>query len=54
MPGRLFDTNVVIYLASADAAKADKAEGIVGKGGVVGDVQVLNEITRASRGERCT
>ena len=42
MPGSFFDTNVLIYLASDDAAKADRAEAIVRDGGTV-SVQVLNE-----------
>ena len=43
MSGRAFiDTNVVLYLLSADAAKADRAEAVVAAGGVV-SVQVLNE-----------
>lgn len=36
------DTNVLLYLLSADEAKADRAEEIVAEGGVV-SVQVLNE-----------
>ncbi len=36
------DTNVLLYLFSADAAKADRAEQAVGAGGVI-SVQVLNE-----------
>ena len=36
------DTNILLYLLSADAAKADRAERIVAQGGVV-SVQVLNE-----------
>jgi predicted nucleic acid-binding protein len=36
------DTNVLLYLLSADAAMADRAEEIVAEGGVV-SVQVLNE-----------
>jgi predicted nucleic acid-binding protein len=36
------DTNVLLYLLSADAAKADRAESVLGSGGVV-SVQVLNE-----------
>ena len=36
------DTNVLLYLLSADAAKADRAEEVVSAGGVV-SVQVLNE-----------
>jgi predicted nucleic acid-binding protein len=37
-----FDTNVILYLLSADAAKADRAESLLAEGGVV-SVQVLNE-----------
>ena len=37
-----FDTNVLLYLLSADAAKADKAEALVAGGGRI-SVQVLNE-----------
>lgn len=48
MPGNFFDTNVLIYLASADAAKADKAEAVIGEGGVI-SVQVLNEIANVAR-----
>jgi predicted nucleic acid-binding protein len=44
MPGanRFFDTNVLLYLQSADAAKADRAEELIAGGGVI-SVQVLNE-----------
>jgi predicted nucleic acid-binding protein len=37
-----FDTNVLLYLVSSDTAKADKAEALLAKGGIV-SVQVLNE-----------
>jgi predicted nucleic acid-binding protein len=37
-----FDTNVLFYLLSADAAKAERAEQLVAAGGVI-SVQVLNE-----------
>jgi predicted nucleic acid-binding protein len=37
-----FDTNVLVYLLSEDAAKADRAEALIASGGVV-SVQVLNE-----------
>ncbi len=37
-----FDTNVVLYLLSADAAKADRAEDLLAAGGTI-SVQVLNE-----------
>ena len=42
------DTNIILYLLSADAAKADKAESIVASGGVI-SVQVLNEVTSVCR-----
>jgi predicted nucleic acid-binding protein len=38
----LFDTNVLLYLLSEDATKADRAEKLVANGGVI-SVQVLNE-----------
>lgn len=37
-----FDTNVVLYLLSADPAKADRAEELLAIGGII-SVQVLNE-----------
>ncbi|CAG1770529.1 hypothetical protein BAC2_01114 [uncultured bacterium] len=37
-----FDTNVLLYLLSADVAKADRAESLIAGGGVI-SVQVLNE-----------
>lgn len=48
MPGNFIDTNVLIYLASGDPAKADRAEEIVGGGGVV-SIQVLNELANVAR-----
>jgi predicted nucleic acid-binding protein len=48
MPGSFIDTNVLIYLASADHAKADRAERIAAAGGTV-SVQVLNELANVSR-----
>lgn len=48
MPGSFFDTNVLIYIASDDAAKADRAEAIVREGGAI-SVQVLNEIANVAR-----
>lgn len=38
------DSNVILYLLSGDPAKADRAEAILGEGGVI-SVQVLNEVT---------
>ena len=44
-----FDTNVVLYLLSADPAKADRAEELLAMGGTI-SVQVLNEfVAVASR-----
>jgi len=37
-----FDTNIVLYLLSADEIKADRSEGVLANGGVI-SVQVLNE-----------
>jgi len=37
-----FDTNVVLYLLSADPAKADRAEELLAIGGTI-SVQILNE-----------
>jgi len=47
-PEDFFDSNVLIYLLSADARKADRAEAIVRKGGLI-SVQVLNEIANVGR-----
>lgn len=43
-----FDSNIILYLLSADTVKADKAEAIVASGGVI-SVQVLNEVTSVCR-----
>ena len=48
MPGNFFDTNVLLYAASGDPAKADRAEELIGAGGTI-SVQVLNEITNVAR-----
>ncbi len=48
MPGSFFDTNVLIYLVSADQTKADRAEKLVEGGGSI-SVQVLNEIANVAR-----
>lgn len=37
-----FDTNILLYLLSGDTEKADRAEALLMKGGVI-SVQVLNE-----------
>jgi predicted nucleic acid-binding protein len=48
MPVSFFDTNVLVYLASGDASKADRAEAIVAGGGSI-SVQVLNELSNVAR-----
>jgi predicted nucleic acid-binding protein len=48
MPGSFFDTNVLMYLASGDSAKADRAEAVLRDGGAI-SVQVLNEIANVAR-----
>ncbi len=48
MPGTFFDANVLLYVASSDPAKADRAEELIGAGGVI-IVHVLNEITNVAR-----
>ena len=48
MPGSFFDTKVLVYLASSDSAKANRAETIVSNGGTV-SVQVLNELANVAR-----
>jgi predicted nucleic acid-binding protein len=48
MPGSFFDTNVLIYLAFDDAAKADRAEALIRDGGAI-SVQVLNELANVAR-----
>jgi predicted nucleic acid-binding protein len=48
MPGSFVDTNVLVYIASGDAAKADRAEEILRSGASI-SVQVLNEFTNVAR-----
>ena len=48
MPGRFFDTNVLLYVAAGDPVKADRAEQLIGGGGTI-SVQVLNEIANVAR-----
>jgi predicted nucleic acid-binding protein len=48
MPADFFDSNVLLYLASEDAAKADRAESLLAEGGAI-SVQVLNEIANVAR-----
>jgi predicted nucleic acid-binding protein len=48
MPGNFFDTNVLLYTASSEPAKADRAEELINGGGTI-SVQVLNEVTNVAR-----
>lgn len=48
MPVSFFDTDGLVYIASGDAVKADRAEAAVAAGGAI-SVQVLNEITNVAR-----
>jgi predicted nucleic acid-binding protein len=48
MPGSFFDSNVLVYLASGDPVKADRAERVVAAGGAI-SVQVLNELANVAR-----
>ena len=48
MPGSFLDSNIVVYLASGDLRKADRAQELVAEGGTI-SVQVLNEIANISR-----
>jgi predicted nucleic acid-binding protein len=48
MPANFFDTNVLLYIASGDTVKADRAEAVVAAGGAI-SVQVLNEFTNVAR-----
>ncbi|MDE2378362.1 PIN domain-containing protein [Bradyrhizobium sp.] len=48
MPASFFDTNVLVYLASGDATKADRVERALSRGGVI-SVQVLNEFANVAR-----
>ena len=48
MPGSFLDSNVILYLASGQQAKADRAEELVGSGGTI-SVQVLNEVANVAR-----
>lgn len=47
-PDAFFDTNVLLYLLSDDAAKAGRAEALLAEGGTV-SVQVLNEFAAVAQ-----
>src|SRR5450432_2570521 len=48
MPADFFDTNILVYIASGEAAKADRAEAVIAAGGTI-SVQVLNELANVAR-----
>jgi len=48
MAGSFLDSNVILYLASGQEAKANRAEQLVTIGGTI-NIQVLNEIANVSR-----
>ena len=48
MPGSFFDTNVLLYVASGERGKADRAEQVLAEGGII-SVQVLNELVHVAR-----
>ena len=48
MASAFFDTSVLFYLLSSDAAKADRVEELLASGGVI-SVQVLNEFSAVCR-----
>ncbi len=47
-PGPFYDTNVPLYLLTADDARAQRAEDLLAGGGVI-SVQVLNEFVAVAR-----
>jgi predicted nucleic acid-binding protein len=48
MAGSFLDSNVLLYFASNDASKADRAEALMEEGGTI-SVQVLNEMAAVMR-----
>ena len=48
MPGSFIDTNVLVYVASGDPVKAERAEKVIADGGTI-SVQVLNELANVAR-----
>ena len=48
MPANFFDSDVLVYIASGDGGRADRAEAAIAAGGAI-SVQVLNEITNVAR-----
>lgn len=47
-PKAFIDTNVLLYLLSADTTKADRAEAVIRTDSLI-SVQVLNELTSVAR-----
>lgn len=48
MTGSFLDTDVILYAASSDAAKAEVANGLIRGGGAI-SVQILNETANVTR-----
>jgi predicted nucleic acid-binding protein len=48
MPGSFFDSNIILYLASSDGAKASRVEELLAERGSI-SVQVLNECANVLR-----
>jgi predicted nucleic acid-binding protein len=48
MAASFFDTNVLLYIASQNTEKANRAEQLIAEGGHI-SVQVLNELTNVTR-----
>lgn len=48
MPASFFDTNILLYTASPDAAKAERARSLIQLRGTI-SVQVLNEVANIAR-----
>lgn len=48
MAGSFLDSNLLVYLAAGDAARADRVEALLGDGAVI-SVQVLNETANVLR-----
>jgi predicted nucleic acid-binding protein len=51
MPGNFFDSNIILYLASSDGAKASRVEQLLAERGSI-SVQVLNESANVLRRKR--
>lgn len=48
MPDSFFDSNVLLYVASSEPAKAERVEKLIASGGTI-SVQVLNEIANVAQ-----